>query len=239
MDLGLYYRPSLDVDALGQAAREVAGDDARVTRPGEWGPWVDGGAWLHLDGTPMDWIYRDLDRVRASWRDAQAGRFGFHVQVGHPLGVPDFAYTGEVALGVVLADPSGELGQLQQATRAYPPRLRDALVAGLWEASFFIENAGKALTRADTTYVAGCLFRAVELCAHALHGQAGRWLINEKGVIAAAGRLPGAPVGFADWAHGVLAHLGTGPKELAAAVAASGDLLADTAAVCRRLPQHA
>jgi hypothetical protein len=45
-----------------------------VTRPGEWGPWVDGGGWLHVGGTAVDWLYRDLDRVRKSWEDArQAG----------------------------------------------------------------------------------------------------------------------------------------------------------------------
>ena len=100
-DLGLYYRPRLDIDALQDLARDVAGPEARVSRPGEWGPWVDGGGWLHIGGTAVDWLYRDLDRVRTSWEDAQAGRCDFHFQVGHPLGVPDFMYAGEVALGVV------------------------------------------------------------------------------------------------------------------------------------------
>jgi hypothetical protein len=63
----------------------------------------------------VDWLYRDLDRVRKSWEDAQAGRYDFHFQIGHPFGVPDFIYAGEVALGVVLADPSGEITALQQA----------------------------------------------------------------------------------------------------------------------------
>ena len=114
-DLGLYYRPPLDIEALEDLARDVAGPKASVTRPGEWGPWVDGGGWLHIGGTAVDWIYRDLDRVRKSWDDAQAGRNDFHFQIGHPLGVPDFMYAGEVALGVVLADPSGEITTLQEA----------------------------------------------------------------------------------------------------------------------------
>ena len=59
VDLGVYYRGPLDVDALGGLARELGGDDAQVTSPGAWGPWVDGGAWLHVDGTAVDWIYRD------------------------------------------------------------------------------------------------------------------------------------------------------------------------------------
>jgi predicted nucleotidyltransferase len=155
VDLGLYYRPPLDVAALAELAREVAGPQARVTQPGEWGPWVDGGGWLTIAGTAVDWIYRDLDRVWTAWQDAQRGRFRFHAQVGNPLGVPDFAYAGEVALGVVLADATGELASLQRRTSAYPRALADTLVQGLWEATFLIDIARKAVSRADTSYVAG------------------------------------------------------------------------------------
>jgi hypothetical protein len=57
-----------------------------------------------------------------------------------------------------------------------------------------IKIARKAVSRCDTTYIAGCLFRAVEICAHALHGHAGRWLISEKGAIDSAGQLAEAPL---------------------------------------------
>lgn len=232
VDLGVYYRGTLDVAALQELAEAVAGAGARVTRPGEWGPWVDGGAWLRIAGAAVDWIYRDVDRVHRSWDDARAGRYSFHAQVGHPLGVPDFTYAAEVALGVVLADPSGELAELQRAGRDYPPRLRAALRDGLWEASFVLDIARKAVSRADTAYIAGCLFRAVLLCAHALHGNAGRWLTNEKGAVAAAGRLPGAPGGFTGRAHAVLANLGDTPEQLAAAIAAAAALVAETTTAC-------
>jgi len=233
VDLGLYYRPALDVAALGELAREVAGPEAKVTAPGEWGPWVDGGGWLSVAGTAVDWLYRDLDRVHAAWRDAETGDFSFHAQVAHPLGVPNFAYAGEVALGVVLADPTGELTELHRVTGHYPQRLGQALITGLWEASFLIANARKAVSRGDTTYVAGCLFRAVGICAHALHGHAGRWLINEKGAVASAARLPGAPPDFAARAHGVLARLGADSDELSIALDAAAALVHDVTAACQ------
>jgi hypothetical protein len=236
VDLGLYYRPPLDVPALGRLARDVSGPDVRVTAPGEWGPWVDGGGWLSIDGRPVDWIYRNLDRVHAAWVDAQAGRFAFHGQVGHPLGVPDFAYPGEVALGVVLADPTGELRLLQERTRRYPPQLREAVIRRtLWEATFSIRIARKASGRGDTTYVAGCLFRAATLCAHALFAAAGRWLISEKGAVTAAGRLPVAPHDFGQLAHALLAGLGTTRATLDAALIAAEDLIAATEVACRDL----
>ncbi|MGI9093689.1 MAG: nucleotidyltransferase family protein [Mycobacteriales bacterium] len=234
VDLGVYYRPPLDVTGLRALARAVAGPDARVTSPGDWGPWVDGGGWLSIGDTAVDWIYRDLDRVRAAWADAQRGRFRFHVQTGHPLGVPDFAYAGEVALGRVLADPSGELTALKAQTADYPPELAEALVDGLGEATFLIAGVRKAIGRGDTTWVAGCLFRVIGACTHALHGRAGRWLINEKGAVASAGRLGIAPVGFEARAHAIMAALGTSAADLSAAVDSAADLVRDTAAACAR-----
>ena len=231
-DLGLYYRPPLDVAALRELARDVAAPGGNVTEPGEWGPWVDGGGWLTVDGSAMDWIYRDLDRVEQAWRDAERGRYAFHVQAGHPLGVPDFAYPGEVALGVILADPGGELAALQHRTRAYPPALAERLVAGLWEADFLAGIARKAVSRGDAAYVAGCLFRLVGVCAHALHGAAGRWLINEKGAVAAAAALPGAPARFGERVDAAFALVDGDPLHLTAAIDTAADLVLDTADAC-------
>ncbi len=73
----------------------------------------------------------------------------------------------------------------------------------------------------------------VEVCAHALHGHAGHWLINEKGAVASAGRLPEAPAGFAERAQGVMAHLGCTPYELSDAIASAANLLADTTNACQ------
>jgi hypothetical protein len=232
VDIGLYYRPPLDVRALEELAQQVAGPNARVTAPGDWGPWVDGGAWLCIDGTAVDWLYRDLDRVRRSVSDAQEGRFAWHFQVGHPLGVPDFLYAGEAALAIVLADPSGELSALQRAARPYPPRLRDAVVSGLWEAGFCLQNAEKAVSRADSAYVCGCLFRAILLCAHALHAHAGRWLINEKGAVNAAGQLAESPPGFAARAHAICAGVGTKEDDLRMTLTSAQRLLDETMRVC-------
>ena len=93
-----------------------------------------------------------------------------------------------------------------------------------------LEALPKSAQRRDVTFVAGCLFRVVGLCAHALHAKASRWVISEKGLIDAAGKLPPAPVEFAQRAHEVLGTLGTEPDDLLAAIASAKALLADTAA---------
>ncbi|MER7340800.1 nucleotidyltransferase domain-containing protein [Streptomyces sp. NPDC000075] len=232
-DLGLYYRPPLDTAALRRLAAELTGAPVEVTEPGGWGPWVDGGAWLTVDRRAVDWIYRDLDRVRRIWEDCRAGRFEVGVQAGHPLGVYSHAYVGELVLGRVLADPGGELGSLRREAARYPEPLRAALVANtLWEAPFCLANARKGASRGDAFHVAGCLFRAVGLLVQGLHAHAGRWVLNEKGAVRAAGELPVAPADFSARAHGLFAVLGTSPAVLSAALDTADALVAD---VCRRL----
>ncbi|MCQ0025451.1 nucleotidyltransferase domain-containing protein [Streptomyces somaliensis DSM 40738] len=232
-DLGLYYRPPLDTAALRLLASELTGESVEVTEPGGWGPWVDGGAWLTVDGCRVDWIYRDLDRVHRIWEECREGRFEVGVQAGHPLGVYSHAYVGEVAVGRVLADPVGELRVLQRETRRYPEPLREALIANAqWEAPFTLANARKGAARGDAFYVAGCLFRAVGLLVQGLHAHAGCWVLNEKGAVQGAGRLPAAPADFAARAHGLFAMSGTTPGALSTVLDTADELAAE---VCRQL----
>ncbi|GAA0318196.1 nucleotidyltransferase domain-containing protein [Kineococcus aurantiacus] len=202
-DLGVHYRPPLDVAALQALADELSDVPVVVTGPGGWGPWVDGGGWLRLDGHAVDWILRDVDRVRRSGQDALAGRFDWHFQVGHPLGFPGTTYAGELFHGVLLADPAGELAAARLT--GFPPALRTAVVGRLDEARFLLGGAAKAVPRGDRAYVAACVFRVVLLCVHALHADAGRFVLNEKGAVAATARLPRAPRGFAERAQALFA----------------------------------
>ncbi|MET9020094.1 nucleotidyltransferase domain-containing protein [Actinopolymorpha sp. NPDC004070] len=227
LDLGVYYREPLDVPALAHLATTLTGRPTEVAAPGGWGPWVDGGAWLSTDEGPVDWILRDLGRVTHEWERAARGEFGLHHQPGHPFGFLSTTYVGELATAVVVADPDGEVRRLQQAAARYPKPLRDALVGWLWEAEFSLAVARKATGRGDAAYVAMCVLRAVGIMAHALHARAGRWVLNEKGLVAAAGRLPDAPPAFAARAQALCGGIGTTPAELTAALADADRLLAD------------
>ncbi|MFG1709539.1 nucleotidyltransferase domain-containing protein [Nonomuraea sp. M3C6] len=232
IDLGLYYRGRPAVEDLRSLARDLTGSPTDMTEPGGWGPWVDGGGWLTVDGWRVDWIYRDLDRVHRVWRDCQAGRYEIGVQAGHPLGFYSHAYAGEVAMCRVLADPAGELAVLRAEVAEYPPALRTALIRGLWEADFTLNVARYGAAGRDPAYAAGCLFRAIGVACHALHAADGAWLINEKGMIAAAGRLPSAPDGFADRAQALLGAVGRTPEEIERTVEAAERLIAEVRSAC-------
>ncbi len=221
-DLGVYYRGAPDLDAL----RALAGPGVDVAAPGGWGPWVNGGAWLRVEGAAVDWILRDLDRVGQVWEQCREGRYEIGVQAGHPLGFWSPCYAGEVALGQVLADPTGELAELRRRTADYPEPLREALTAASWEAEFLAEGAAKGAARGDALYVALCLSRAVGVLVQALFAADRRWCLNEKGALAVAETLPGAPADFGRRVRGLLGAPGTTAEELTATVAQARTLIA-------------
>jgi predicted nucleotidyltransferase len=239
VDLGIYYHGDLDIAGLGALARDVAGPDAEVTERGGWGPWVDGGGWLVIRGQHplagedihVDWLYRDVERVREAWARAHRGAYDWNAQTGHPLGVPDFAYVGELALAVVLADPSGDLTDLRNAI-TYPDALRAALARNLWEADFLLQIAAKATSRGDAAYIALCLSRAMLLCAHALHAHDRRWLVNEKGAVAGADSLPSAPPHFAERVNQLIGRVGITPTELAESLGTARQLVDEVKWTC-------
>lgn len=239
VDLGLYYRGGLDVAALRRLAGELADDVLGVAEPGGWGRWVDGGAWLVVDGVRVDWLYRDLDRAAAIWSDCQAGRYEIGVQTGHPLGFYSHTYPAEIALCRVLADPSGELTALREATQRYPDALAAALVAATWEPDLLLYGAAShGAGTADVFFTAGCLYRAIGVLAHALHADHRSWVTHEKRLIDTAGRLPRAPREFAGRAHGILGQIGATGDAIAAAVTATRSLVAHTRAALGVAPAN-
>ncbi|MFI0976969.1 nucleotidyltransferase domain-containing protein [Streptomyces sp. NPDC021093] len=203
-DLGVYYRGEPDIVQLASLAAEFTGKPVEVAGPGGWGPWVNGGAWLSVEGTAVDWILRDLDRVEGVWEDCRAGRFEVGVQAGHPLGFWSPAYAGEVALCRVLADPSGGLTALRAAAQHYPEALRDALTGAAWEADFSVAAARKSVAGGDVLHVALCLARALGVLAQAMLAHGRVWCVNEKGALAAAARTACAPADFTERASRAL-----------------------------------
>ena len=233
-DIGLYYRGRrpIDIAVLSRVAASLddRGAKAEVTPLGGWGPWIDGGGWLLIDGIPVDLLYRDLDRVAAAIDDAHAGKVERFYQPGHPHAFLPTIYMGEVADARILHDPSGALAELQSRTRPYP----DALVKALrerfeWEAGFAVANARKSLDRRDVSYLAGCTFRAVACLCQTLFALNGVYLLNEKGAVAAVDRFALKPADFGERVAAIYADLGSGAH--AAALSRLEVLVSETAAL--------
>ncbi|MFK3678157.1 nucleotidyltransferase domain-containing protein [Microbacterium sp. NPDC090218] len=219
IDLGLYVDADVDRAGLARVASGWTGEPVDVAERGGWGPWVDGGAWLIVDGVPVDLILRDVERVAEQCARAVRGEFAFHTQPGHPLGFLDVAYAGEVATSVPLRDPDGILVGLVRSVTPYPDALRDAFLTNLWQVDFLLNAAVKGAKSGDAAYVALCGTTTTMLTAHAWHASAGNWVTNEKGLVTNVARLPIDTGGFSAAAAAALGHLGSSPEELLASIA--------------------
>jgi len=208
-DIGLYYEADdpIDTGRLAKAAMLLPGAaSSSVTAIGEWGPWINGGAWLTVEGKRVDLLYRDLGKVRGVVDACHAGRIERAYQPGHPHAFVSAIYMGEVALCRVLWDPENLLAELKRRCEPYPPALGETLIRSFfWEARFALENAAHGRGRDDPTYVAGCSFRAVACLCQTLFALNGVYLLNEKGAVKGVEKLARRPAEFAQrvgWAIG-------------------------------------
>lgn len=194
IDIGLYY-DAATFDLAGLRTAVSAIDDQRridaVTAPGAWGAWVDGGGWLKVDGHAVDIIYRDLERVRRSVDEAVLGQFTVYSHWGHPHGVPNILYAAELAHCHILWQREDAISALKPRIHPYPPLLRERITTTMLdEAKFFAMVARHGLPRHDVSYTSGCAFRSIACLMQALFAHNSQWLLNEKGAVAAASRLP-------------------------------------------------
>lgn len=236
IDLGLYYRradpPS--VPELRRAASELASEAqaGAVTELGAWGPWVDGGAWLEIDGVEVDWLYRDLDRVERVISDCRAGVVSCDYYLGHPHGFHNHIYMAEVDACKVLVDPGSRIEALKRQTRPYPPELRQAIVRRyLYDADFMLELAGKPAARGDVFHVAGCLFRCAAALVQVLFALNERYFTNEKGAVREVEAFAQRPPSFEARLQAILAAPGGDPASLTARRREMAQLLAETRAL--------
>ena len=194
-DIGLYFsqRAELDVERLRDVVRSLVDEAAaaQVTEVGGWGPWIVGGGWLTIGGQKVDLLYRPIESVERVIGECREGHASVDYQPGHPHGFCSSIWMGEVALCRPLSDSQGAIARLKAMTTPYPGALREALIGRLqWEILFSIDNARTALPKGDATTIAGCGFRSLACAAQVLFAVNRRYVINEKGALAAAARLP-------------------------------------------------
>ena len=238
VDLGLYYDPARppsrdDLNALARDVDDRHPPDA-VTDFGAWGPWINGGAWLTIAGQRVDWLFKDLARIRRVVAECRAGRPEVAYQLGHPHAFVSAIYLGEIDCCVPLADPDALLPELKSLVQPYPPLLREALMQRfLFEADFSLDGATKGAARGDVAYVAGCLYRTIASLSQVLHALNERYCTNEKGALRAIGGFARVPATFAETATHLLGAPGSTPAALGATIAKARALVESVREVAR------
>lgn len=187
VDIGIYYGEGFDEGAFRARAAEL--DDARrpdcATGIGDWGPWINGGGWLTVDGAPVDLLLRDTARVARCVDDCIRGNITIDYQCGHPFGFVNAIYMGEVYLCRPLVERTGALAALKRRLITYPETYRRAAIDKfLWECEFSLLCGRKAASKRDVVYAAGSLFRSAVALVYALYAHYRMYCINEKGCLA-------------------------------------------------------
>jgi predicted nucleotidyltransferase len=233
IDLGLFYSETapFSIQGLCELAESV-NDTAGPVVAGfyEWGPWVNGGAWLTVGGQRIDFIYRNLEHLERVIAEAEAGRYEVHYAQQPPFGFFSGTYLGEVAVCIPLFDPEARLEGLKRRVANYPEALRRAVVQDyLWMAEFGLAAfARKYATRSDAYGTAACLTCAVNQLVLVLFALNRKYPINDKTALAEVAEFEHAPREFGPRVQKTLAHLGASPAELVNAVESIAELVQET-----------
>ena len=227
IDLGILYSDAAPffVDTVRDLAEDVNDTPGPVvTSFYEWGPWVNGGAWLTVGGQRVDFIYRSLEHLQRVIADAEAGRYELDYAQQPPFGFFGPTYLGEVVVCIPLFDPEGQVELLKRRVEDYPDALRQAVVQDyLWAAEFGLAAfASKFAARADAYGTGACLGRAVNQLVLVLFALNRRYPINDKTALAEAAEFDRAPREFRTRVQDTLGHLGNTAAELNAAVDSIG-----------------
>lgn len=233
IDLGIYYSEAapFSIQSIRELA-EIVNDTAEPVVAGfyEWGPWVNGGAWLTIGGQRVDFLYRSLEHLERVIAEAETGRYELHYAQQPPFGFFSGTYLGELAVCVPLFDPEARLDMLKRRVAVYPEALRRSVVQDyLWAAEFGLAAfASKFATRSDSYGTAACLTCAVNQLVLVLFALNRKYPLNDKTAFAEVAEFERAPQEFGSRVQKTLAHLGASATELIAAVESIAQLLRET-----------
>jgi predicted nucleotidyltransferase len=246
IDLGILYSEAAPFSI--QNIRELAEDvndtpGPVVTTFYEWGPWINGGAWLTIGGQRVDFLYRSLEHLERVIAEAETGRYELHYAQQPPFGFFSATYLGDVAVCIPLVDPEGRLDLLKRRVADYPEALRQAVVQDyLWAAGFGLAAfARKFATRSDAYGTAACLTCAVNQLVLVLFALNRKYLVNDKTALAEVAEFDRAPREFGPRVQKILVHLGTSAAELGASIDSIEQLVRETIELTEGLyqPRHA
>jgi len=240
VDIGIYYDESagFDLERIGKIAAKW--DDGHredlIFAPGQWGPWVNGGGWLVVQGYRVDLIFRDIRRVAAVIDECLQGIVSSHSQAGHPHAYLNVMYMGEIAVCQILSDPAGRIAALKAKTSPYPKAVRSAIIGQFrFEASFSLQLAENTVDKDDISYVAGHIFRSISAMNQVLFALNETYCINEKKAVNMIEGFRVKPRHYKQRIDTLYALLGTDQERSRTAVEMLRALVAETEELLERM----
>ena len=217
LDIGLYYREAAPfaVSDIRNIAERFASAPPTVTGFYEWGPFVNGGAWIENPVCKIDFIYRNIEQLERTIEDAERGKSEHSYDQHPPFGFRSVTTLGEIACAEPLFDPNGILLALKRRVAVYPPKLKSNLIQTmLWGAEFsFVFAKGFAMD-GDVPNTVGCMTRIYHYLVHALFALNETYLVNDKRIAAVIEGFAIKPAGFIARSNAIIGQAGTAPSEL-------------------------
>jgi len=219
IDIGIYYREAspFSVDKIRLVAETICtnGSLPLVTGMYEWGPWVNGGAWIQTPEGKVDFLYRNLDQVHAVIEEGKRGIWRHDYDQQPPYGFRSVVYFGETFICLPLHDPEGEIVRLKESVAQYPQLLKDRIVQeSLWGTEFSLQLGRSFARRADVYNATGCMGRVAQYLVHALFALNGEYFVSDKYAGRLLDKFELRPRDFTHRLSRALSNAGCNPAEL-------------------------
>lgn len=184
IDLGIYYyeKEPFSIEMIKEIVRKYSiNDDSVAVGFYEWGPWINGGAWIYTQTGKIDILYRNINQVENTITEAQSGKWENHYEQQPPYGFTTMTYLAECVSCVPLIDPKQILHRLKQISATYPQALKASVInMALWSAEFTLAHAHSFAMQKDMYNLLGCFTRALKSITEALFALNSIYPISDK-----------------------------------------------------------
>ena len=229
IDLGIYYdnQDKFDLDGVKRLANEINDiPNPIVTAFGEWGKWVNGGAWLTIKGQRVDFLYRDFNFVSKIIQDCKKGIKQSDYYQQPPYGFHSYIYCAEIKICKVLFDPENIIQKLKLEVKDYPQALKETIISGfLWDAEFSLEHCKKFAQRGEVLLVSGCLTRIASDFIQVIYALNDAFFIGEKKLYKQESEFAVKPNDFLNRINRILGDIGRSSEEMSQTIDGTKQLL--------------
>jgi predicted nucleotidyltransferase len=218
LDIGLYYSEKSPFDI--EKVRSIVSSFSVTGMPPvsdfyEWGPWVNGGAWIMTAVGKVDLLYRNIEQVQQTITDAVNGIWHHSFDQQPPFGFRSIIYLAETQVCKPLFDPQHILQSFKSQITPYPVKLRQVIISdSLWLAEFTLMQCVAFASIGDTYNTVGCFTRIVNYLVHALFAINETYPLGDKRALQIIATFSMSPFKIEEKLTRILGHAGTQTDEL-------------------------
>ena len=237
IDVGLYYNEHtpLDIDHVRKIAWKLNDfPNPEVTELGGWGRWVNGGAWLTINGQRVDFLYRNIDLVSTIIDECNRGETQFDYLQQPPYGFYSYIYCAETQMCKVIFDPQKSISDLKSKVSNYSEFLKSNIINNfLWQAEFALEVAKKPAHSGNVFFVAGCLTRIASSMVQVLYALNETYFVSDKRLKKDLEQFNLKPQDFGMRLDRMLGDIGRDSQELSETLLNAQILLSEIIELCK------